>query len=473
MVSDGDMTTTPTGPQPDPSGPDPRDPWAAPPRPVDEDRHDPFGTPSRGPDQTVPVPSAQASPGAAEAAPASSASSSSAAPSAPSSSAPSSAAPPAGRRTRRPRRWGDVAVASVLAAVLSSGGTYAAIRAADDGNAGSSTTVSAGEDGAADATDGGATEGTTVSLTGEQDWRSVAGAVSPSVVSIDVAGQLGSGTGSGVVWDTDGHVVTNAHVVEGAEQLRVVLNDGRSYAASVVGTDTSSDLAVVRLETVPDGLTPIGVGDDDALAVGDPVMAVGNPLGLSGTVTTGIVSALDRPVTTGGGQGERVVTNAIQTSAAINPGNSGGALVNGAGQLVGINSSIASLPSAGQSQAGSIGIGFAIPATKVRLIAGQLIGTGTAQHAFLGVGLLDGRVQVDGAVLTGAEVQAVEGGSPAEQVGLQPGDVIVGIDGESITSSDALIGQVRERGSGEEAVLEFVRDGERTEVTTTLATRAD
>src|SRR5699024_11073041 len=164
-------------------------------------------------------------------------------------------------------------------------------------------------------------------------------------------------------WDTEGHVVTNAHVVGTAEQVQVVLSDGRRYAASVVGQDPSSDLAVLALENAPAELEPVAVGDDGALAVGDPVMAIGNPLGLSGTVTTGIVSALDRPVTTratgttpgGDPVATEVVTNAIQTSAAINPGNSGGALVNAAGELVGINSSIAALPAAGASQAGSIG----------------------------------------------------------------------------------------------------------------------
>lgn len=382
-----------------------------------------------------------------------------------------SSAPP----RRQPRRWGDIAVASVLAAALSSGGTYAAIRAADDGSTPDSTVSSADAGPSTDATPVAAdSSGNPASFTGETDWRSIADAVSPSVVSIDVAGRQGTGTGSGVVWDADGHIVTNAHVVEGASQLRVVLSDGRSFAGTVVGADPSSDLAVVRLDDVPEGLAPIAVGDDTVLSVGDPVMAVGNPLGLSGTVTTGIVSALDRPVTTvaGGGQ-ELVVTNAIQTSAAINPGNSGGALVSSTGELVGINSSIASLPSAGQSQAGSIGIGFAIPSTKVRLIADQLIESGTAVHAFLGVGLDDGQVEVDGAGLTGALVRTVERGSPADQAGLQPGDVIIGIDEEQVTSMLALIAQVRERASGEEAVIEYVRDGERAEVTTTLATRAD
>lgn len=387
-----------------------------------------------------------------------------------------SAAPtsPPARRSAPRRRWSDLAIASILSAVLASGGTYAAVRAADS-QAG--TDAPASQDVATGSTD---VEARTVSFTGEQDWASIAETVTPSVVSIDVAGQAGQGSGSGVVWDTEGHIVTNAHVVAGAERLRVSLADGRSYQGSVIGSDPSSDLAVVKLSTVPEGLTPITVGDDGALAVGDPVMAVGNPLGLSGTVTTGIVSALDRPVTTqesghdpSQGRPQEIVTNAIQTSAAINPGNSGGALVDATGALVGINSSIASIPSFGQSQAGSIGIGFAIPAVKVGLIADQLIETGTAQHAFLGVTLDDGQAEVDGAVLTGARVHQVEPGSPAEAAGLRSGDIIVAIDGETVPSSTALVGQVRERASGQEAVLDYVRDGERDQVTTTLAVRPD
>ena len=383
--------------------------------------------------------------------------------------------PPAAPRRER-RRVGDIAVASVLAALLASGGTYAAIQLAEDGS-GQAAQESAQE--TEDEQASGDAEGTTVSLTGEQDWASVADAVTPSTVSIAVAGAQGEGSGSGVVWDDEGHVVTNAHVVEGAQEVQVTLPDGRSYSAEVVGSDPSSDLAVLQLDSVPDELTPIAVGDDSALGVGDPVMAVGNPLGLSGTVTTGIVSALDRPVTTQGSSqnpadpNSAVFTNAIQTSAAINPGNSGGALVNAAGELVGINSSIASLGSAMGGQSGSIGIGFAIPSSKVQLIADQLIETGTATHAFLGVGLDDATAETDGATVSGAVVTQVEPDSPAAEVGLESGDLIVGIDDEPITSSTALVGQVRERGAGDKATIAYIREGERAEVTVTLVTRPD
>ena len=441
----GSMSTAPQGPTPD--------------RAALGDAGTDLTQPIRGSiDDTRPVPPVSAT-GPADGTPAPG-------PSTPVSAAPTPRASASGQRQRR---WADIGVASVLAAVLASGGTYAAVQAGDDGSS-APTTASAGTDGSVQAAP--------VSFTGEKDWASIAKTVSPSVVSIDAASQLGQGAGSGVIWDTEGHVVTNAHVVEGAQELRVTLSDGRSYAATVLGEDPSSDLAVLKLSTVPDGLSPIAVGDDSSLAVGDAVMAVGNPLGLSGTVTTGIVSALDRPVTTQGSaqdaqQAAPVVTNAIQTSAAINPGNSGGALVNGAGQLVGINSSIASMPAMGQSQAGSIGIGFAIPSTKVKLIADQLISTGTAQHAFLGVSLDDGQATVDGATLTGAQVQRVEPGSPAAAAGFQQGDLIVGIDGEHVPSSTALVGQVRERGTGQEAVIDYVRNGKKEQATVTLATRPD
>ena len=380
------------------------------------------------------------------------------------------------RRPRERRRYGDIAVASVLAALLASGGTFAAVELAGDSPATQSS--SSGDTAAAETADG-AARGTTVSLTGEQDWASVAEAVTPSTVSIAVAGAAGEGSGSGVVWDTEGHIVTNAHVVAGAQEVQVTLPGGRSYPAEVIGSDPSSDLATLQLGTVPDDLQPIALGDDGALGVGDPVMAVGNPLGLSGTVTTGIVSALDRPVTTQGASGDpadpgaAVVTNAIQTSAAINPGNSGGALVNAAGELVGINSSIASLPTGGAGQSGSIGIGFAIPSGKVQLIVEQLIDTGTATHAFLGVGLDNAQAEVDGATLTGAAVTQVEPGSPAEGAGMRSGDLIVGIDDDPVTSATALVGQVRERGTGDQVRVSYIRDGEQAEVTVTLAARPD
>ncbi len=365
-------------------------------------------------------------------------------------------------------RLTDLTAVGLLAALLASGGTYAVTTAAQQE---APTVVEAG--GRA------STPATTASFTASQEWGAVAARVGPSVVSIEVATAQGGGAGSGVVWDTEGHIVTNAHVVQGAEKVRVTLDDGRSYAAQVAGSDPATDLAVLSLDKGPGDLTPIEHGTVADLAVADPVMAIGNPLGLSGTVTTGIISALDRPVSTqsseqsGGTPAAAVVTNAIQTSAAINPGNSGGALVDASGRLIGINSAIASLSAGAGGQGGSIGIGFAIPMTSVDNIVGQLIDSGSAEHAFLGVGLSDDEASVDGATLTGAGVTQVEDGSPAAAAGMQKGDLIVDIDGERVGSAEALVGQVRERTIGAQVTVGVVRDGQRQEFTATLDTRPD
>lgn len=396
---------------------------------------------------------------------------------------PTSVRPPGPHRGRRP--FTDLLAVGFISAALATGGTYAAVRIGesvdDDGPAAVEQTDAL--DGASPTTEPVADrsgEGDLASSPADEgDWAAVAAAVSPGVVSIEVLGQRGPGSGSGVVWDEDGHVVTNAHVVAGAEQVEVTLADGRTYAGDVVGDDPASDLAVVRLESAPDDLTPVPVGNTSDLAVGDPVMAIGNPLGLSGTVTTGIVSALDRPVTTRaagaprGAQTDPVVTNAIQTSAAINPGNSGGALVDAAGELIGINTAIATLSQGPSGQGGSIGIGFAIPAEAVQRVADQLITTGRASHAFLGVGLSDGRAEVDGAILSGARVERVEPDSPAEEAGLRRGDLVTAVEGDQVSNGTALVGQIRERGADDTATLTVVRDGEIQEVSVTLAARPD
>ena len=274
------------------------------------------------------------------------------------------------------------------------------------------------------------------------DWTATASVVSPSVVSITATSSQGGGQGSGVVIDKT-HVLTNNHVVSGAEKLTVTMSDGRTYDAEVRGTDPSTDLAVITVKNAPSDMTPISIGNSDKIAVGDPVMAVGNPLGLAGTVTTGIVSALNRPVTTEAEsdpqadpngqtqtQSETVVTNAIQTSAMINPGNSGGALVNASGQLIGINSAIASLGSSSGGQSGSIGIGFAIPVNEATSIAKQLIDNGVAAHAYLGVTPQDGSASDGSATRAGAEVTSVGDDTPASKAGLKEGDVIVAVNGE-------------------------------------------
>ncbi|HOB06154.1 MAG TPA: trypsin-like peptidase domain-containing protein [Propionibacteriaceae bacterium] len=211
--------------------------------------------------------------------------------------------------------------------------------------------------------------------TSAPDWAVTAAAVIPSTVSIEVSGRAGTAAGSGVIWDTAGHIVTNHHVVAalgtGTSTITVTLADGTTLAATIVATDPTHDLAVLAVTNPPATLVPIQLGDDTTLKVGDPVMAIGNPLGLSETVTTGIVSALDRPVPTG--QNSRgaatTTTSAIQVSAPINPGNSGGALVDAQGSLIGINFSIASL----SSTSGSIGLGFAIPISEVSQIVGGML----------------------------------------------------------------------------------------------------
>ncbi|QUY61564.1 Trypsin [Gulosibacter molinativorax] len=309
----------------------------------------------------------------------------------------------------------------------------------------------------------------------EIDWTAVSDAVSNSVVSIQVASQDGAGQGSGVVWDDQGHVVTNHHVVESAAnggQIAVTIGN-RAYPATLVGSDAATDLAVVKLDEIPEGLAAITRGDSTALEVGQDVMAVGNPLGLSGSVTTGIVSALDRPVSTGQIKNSLVVTNAIQTSAPLNPGNSGGALVDSTGALVGINSSIATIGGA-EGASGSIGIGFAIPVNLVDNIAGQIIENGAVQHAYLGTSTTTGQAALsDGSAVLGAEVQEVVGDGPAEAAGIKKGDLIVAINDVSITSSEHLVGTVRALKVDETASFTVIRDGKEQTFEVTMGVSPD
>lgn len=391
--------------------------------------------------------------------------------------APGAAYPPSAPPIREKRRFGDLLVVGLLSAGLASGGTYAATRTlAAPATTQPATTASA------PAAPTAAAQAPAFQADGSApDWTATAQAVSPSVVAIKVASSQGEGEGSGVIIDSAGHVLTNNHVATGAGSgatISVTLDDGRTYAATIAGTDPSTDLAVLTLTDPPTDLRPITFGDSDALAVGAPVMAVGNPLGLAGTVTTGIVSALNRPVTTGasqdlrGGQtaADSVVTNAIQTSAAINPGNSGGALVTADGRLVGINSSIASLGSS-SGQSGNIGIGFAIPSTEAKTIAEQLIATGTAKHAYLGVSSSDGTV-VDGSSRRAAAIiKSVSQGTPAATAGLQAGDAVVAMNGDRVDSSLSLVAAIREKAVGSQVTLTIVRGGTRQDVPVTLTSR--
>jgi len=375
------------------------------------------------------------------------------------------------------RRLAELGVIAALAAVLASTGTYAVTRLSTTQSPTAQTNPSATA----------SPSPVTRADSSAPDWSVIAAAVSPSVVSITVTSTQSSGQGSGVIIDTKGHILTNNHVVTGAgagSQLSVTLNDKRTYDATVVGTDPSTDLAVIKLTNAPKDLKAIALGDANAIKVGDQVMAVGNPLGLAGTVTTGIVSALNRPVTTSDQQqsdpfGQQqsatdpVVTNAIQTSAAINPGNSGGALVNAGGQLIGINSAIASLGSSGSSssQSGSIGIGFAIPVNEARSIAEQLITSGTATHPYLGVSSEDGVVADGSAKRAAAVLTNVAAGSPGEAAGLRVGDAVTEVDGESIDGSLSLVAQVRERSVGDKVTLKILRDGRTKSISVTLTSK--
>jgi putative serine protease PepD len=285
--------------------------------------------------------------------------------------------------------------------------------------------------------------------------------VLPSVVQIQVRGGAGGATGSGFVLDERGHVVTNNHVVDAAGDdgsIAVVLPDGSKREADLVGRSAAYDLAVVRID--PDDLVPARLGVSRALRVGQTVVAFGSPLGLASTVTSGIVSALDRPVTAGG-VGEAAFINAIQTDAAINPGNSGGPLVDLQGRVVGVNSAIATVGGNVGGEAGNIGVGFAIPIDQVRLTAEQIIRTGKAVYPVIGA-------KVQSAEGRPAEITEVTPGSPAESAGLRRGDVVRAIDGENVADGIELIVTIRAHRPGDTVVIAYVRDGERRTAQITL-----
>ena len=310
-----------------------------------------------------------------------------------------------------------------------------------------------------------------------KDWTDVAAAVSPAVVTIQTQGASSGGTGSGVIYDAQGDIVTNYHVIAsvlGGGQIQVTLADGRLYSAVVVGHDKTTDLAVIRLENPPSDLTVARFASSANLEVGAPVMAIGAPLGLSNTVTTGIVSALNRPVEVSVDEdsssqdsqasSDLVVTNAIQIDASINPGNSGGPLFDTSGAVIGINSSIKSLATSSDGQAGSIGLGFAIPSDLVVSVADQLIASGTASHGMLGVTVKAATTTVGSDTYVGAEVQDVSAGSGASAAGIRAGDVIVKVEGQEVTSPKQLIGYVRRYKAGDTVTMTIVRDGQTQDV---------
>ncbi len=299
----------------------------------------------------------------------------------------------------------------------------------------------------------------------------IASTVLPSVVAIQVTGADGAGTGSGFVIRSDGYIVTNNHVVAaaaGGGSITVVFQDGSQADASIVGRDESYDLAAIKVART--GLRTLDFGDSTSVVVGDEVIAIGAPLGLQGTVTTGIVSALNRPVTAGGGDTAPAFINAIQTDAAINPGNSGGPLVNLRGQVIAVNSAIARVPgTGGLGQSGNIGLGFAIPSAQARRTVEQLIRTGKAQHPVIGV-LLDRSYTGEGvkvsSVSQGGQPPVTPDG-PADRAGIEPGDVITTFDGRPVTAPDELVVAIRSRAPGDTVKL-TVRTGSRSRTVTMI-----
>lgn len=363
--------------------------------------------------------------------------------------------PVPGRRPEKRSRTGALVAGAIAVAVVSAGvGGGVAVLAQPD-----RTTATTSF--------GGATPGVPAANLPVGSVEQVAAKVVPSVVKLETDMGRASEEGSGIILSTDGLILTNNHVVAGAgpggpsapgapsaggaAQTKVTFADGRTATYSVVGTDPSSDIAVVRAQGVS-GLTPITVGSSENLRVGQDVVAIGSPLGLEGTVTTGIVSALNRPVAAGGdAKNQNTVLDAIQTDAAINPGNSGGALVNMNGELVGVNSAIATLGGdSGQSQSGSIGLGFAIPVDQAKRIADELVQNGTATHASLGV-----QVGNDAGV-DGAKIVEVTAGGAAASAGLPSGVVVTKVDDRVIGSADALVAAVRSKAPGTKITLTYL-----------------
>lgn len=346
---------------------------------------------------------------------------------------------------------------ALLTGVVSSAGTYAAMsleRPAAVTSSASSQPVTV----------------TSVTRT-TSSWTKVAASAAKSVVAITTS----DGAGSGVVWDEQGHIVTNNHVIAGSQQVGITFSDGQTASATVVGTDASTDLAVLKVDSSVSGLSPIARATT-APVVGDDVMAIGNPLGLSGTATTGIVSAMNRPLSTSdssqsqSGSSSTAVVSAIQTSAAINPGNSGGALINSAGELIGITNAIASLSSNQQGQSGNIGIGFAIPVSEVTRISTALIDSGKATHGYLGVSVQNAANSDAGqasAVQQGAQIAQVESDGPSHDA-LQSGDVVTGVNGISVVNAQSLIALTRAEAPGTTVELTVIRNRSTEHVQVTL-----
>jgi S1-C subfamily serine protease len=374
-------------------------------------------------------------------------------------SAPESIA--AGTPSRRAGRI-RIGIAGLVAGALIGGGAGAGVAGLiDDPAATSSTSASA--------------QNVTIKNPETATTATAAAAkAAPSVVTIYVSSGSNSGSGSGVVLTDDGYVLTNNHVVtlegNGTGTVQVRTADGTLYDATVVGTDPSSDLAVVKLDGAS-GLTPATFANSDKVQVGDVAVAIGAPLGLSNTVTDGIVSATGRAVETGSTQDDSTVIDAIQTDAAINPGNSGGALVNGAGEVIGINSAIATVAAGApgtQSQSGNIGVGFAIPANTAERIAKELIANGKATHAFLGVSTQTAADDQNSGVGNGAEIVSVEPDTAASKAGLKAGDVVTAVGDRPVSTSTELTAAVRSKAPGDTVTLTVRRGSDSSTVEVTL-----
>ncbi|MEV7690193.1 S1C family serine protease [Streptomyces bungoensis] len=372
----------------------------------------------------------------------------------------------------KPRNGRGGLVAAVLVAALVAGGLGGGLgyTLAKDSDSSGSTTVSASDSGASQV---------------KRDPGTIANVAArslPSTVTIEAESTNGEGgTGTGFVFDTQGHIVTNNHVVADAVdggKLTATFPNGKKYDAEIVGHAQGYDVAVIKLKNAPSDLKPLALGDSDKVAVGDETIAIGAPFGLSNTVTTGIISAKNRPVASSDGSSSSKASymSALQTDASINPGNSGGPLLDAAGAVIGINSAIQSTGSGGfgSGQSGSIGLGFAIPINQAKYVAQQLIKTGKPVYAKIGasVSLED---TTSGAKITdtgAAGAAAVESGGPADKAGLKPGDVITKLDDSVIDSGPTLIGEIWTHKPGDKVTITYKRGGQEHTVTLTLGARA-
>jgi putative serine protease PepD len=353
------------------------------------------------------------------------------------------------------------------AAVLGAAGGAVVVGVADDGGHTSTTTVQT----TAPASQAVASESSSKALSARQVYDLAKGSVAFVTANVTQqtnspfgggSSQSGTATGTGFVVSKSGELVTNFHVVEGASSVKVKIGDGTTKVAKVVGTDESDDLALLKVDPGSQTLTPLVLGDSDTVQVGDPTYAIGNPFGLDRTLTTGVVSALQRQISAPNGF---TINGVLQTDAAINPGNSGGPLLDSAGHVIGVNSQIESTGSSGSGQAGNVGIGFAVPSNSVRSVVQQLENGGTVKHAYLGVQTADATSG------TGAQVAALTAGGPAQAAGIQKGDVITSFDGKPVQDAAALSGLVNAKQAGDKVTVTVKRSGSEKNVTVTLATQ--